>query len=107
MSLLFTEIPNYDASLYTSERLFAVAKDGCRIPISLVYRRDRKLDSNNYCLLYGICAFLIVLIAFLVYVLISSIFFPLSCRLWCIRSNRRARMRGQPSAAAGPRCGVR
>src|SRR5256885_2410651 len=32
----------YDASRYQSERLYATAADGTRIPVSLVYRKDRK-----------------------------------------------------------------
>ncbi|MBC8160618.1 MAG: S9 family peptidase [Roseiflexaceae bacterium] len=36
------EIPSgYNAALYVSERLEATAADGSRVPISLVYRRDR------------------------------------------------------------------
>ena len=36
------EIPSgYDASLYTSERQWATARDGTRVPVSIVYRRDR------------------------------------------------------------------
>ena len=31
----------YDASLYASERLWAPARDGKRIPVSLAYRKDR------------------------------------------------------------------
>ena len=31
----------YDASLYATERLWATAPDGARVPISIVYRRDR------------------------------------------------------------------
>jgi len=35
------EIPSgYDAALYTSERIWAVASDGARIPLSIVYRKD-------------------------------------------------------------------
>ena len=36
------EVPGgFDRSLYASERVFATAADGARIPISLVYRRDK------------------------------------------------------------------
>jgi len=31
----------YDASLYATERVWAIARDGARIPVSLVYRKDR------------------------------------------------------------------
>jgi oligopeptidase B len=43
----------YDSALYASERLHAVAADGTRIPISLVYRRDVLRDGNAPLLLYG------------------------------------------------------
>ena len=42
------EVPGgFDRSLYASERLFATASDGSRIPVSVVYRRDRKLKGKN------------------------------------------------------------
>jgi len=37
----------YDPSLYKSERVTATASDGTRIPISLVYRKDLKLDGSR------------------------------------------------------------
>ena len=41
------EVPGgFDRTLYASERAFATAEDGARIPVSLVYRRDRKTDNN-------------------------------------------------------------
>ena len=43
----------YDPALYTSERLWATAADGTRIPLSLVYRRDRPRDPGSPALLYG------------------------------------------------------
>ena len=36
----------YDASQYTSAREWAIAPDGTRVPISLVYRHDTKLDGT-------------------------------------------------------------
>lgn len=42
----------FDRSLYASERVFATAKDGVRIPISLVYRRD-SFDHKNPLYVYG------------------------------------------------------
>ncbi|MFM2042344.1 MAG: hypothetical protein RLY86_920 [Pseudomonadota bacterium] len=49
------EIPSgYDASLYTSERLLAPARDGkTMIPISLVYRKDRPTDGSAPLHVYG------------------------------------------------------
>jgi oligopeptidase B len=48
-----TEVPGYDASLYNSERVFATASDGTKIPISLVYKKGLKMDGKNPMLLYG------------------------------------------------------
>ncbi len=48
-----TEVPGYNPSLYTSERLFATATDGTRIPISVVYKKGLKMDGKNPMLLYG------------------------------------------------------
>ncbi len=44
-----TEVPGgYDPSKYKSERAWATAKDGTRIPISVVYRKDlKKEDGSN------------------------------------------------------------
>ncbi len=37
------EVPGgFDASLYASERVHAAAQDGVQVPISLIYRRDRR-----------------------------------------------------------------
>ena len=43
----------YDPSQYASEALTAVAKDGTRIPISLVYRKSMRQDGPQPMLLYG------------------------------------------------------
>jgi oligopeptidase B len=41
------EVPGgFDRTLYTSERVFAIAEDGTRVPVSIVYRRDRKTTAN-------------------------------------------------------------
>jgi oligopeptidase B len=47
----------YDPSHYTSERIFATAKDGAKIPISLVYKKGIKRDGTNPLLLYGYGAY--------------------------------------------------
>ncbi len=48
------EVPGgFDRELYGSERLFATADDGARIPVSLVYRKDRKGDGTNPLHVYG------------------------------------------------------
>jgi oligopeptidase B len=43
----------YDPSQYVSERRYATAADGVRIPISLVHRRGLRRDGRNPMLLYG------------------------------------------------------
>ena len=44
----------FDQSNYRTERLWATAEDGVRVPVSLVYRKDRlKRDGNNPLLLDG------------------------------------------------------
>jgi len=50
-------VPGYDPALYASERTFATARDGTRVPISLVYRKDRRLASPQPLLLYGYGAY--------------------------------------------------
>jgi oligopeptidase B len=43
----------FDPSDYESERLFATADDGVRVPISIVYRKGIELDGSNPLLLYA------------------------------------------------------
>ena len=43
----------YDPTKYVSERLWATARDGTKIPISIVYRKDVKRDGSAPMLLYG------------------------------------------------------
>lgn len=43
----------YDATKYQSERIYATASDGMKIPISLVYKKDLKRDGTRPVLLYG------------------------------------------------------
>jgi oligopeptidase B len=54
---LIKQIPvlgDYDPAHYRSQRLFATAKDGTRIPISLFHRADLDLAAGPHpCLLYG------------------------------------------------------
>lgn len=44
---------SYDQTLYTSERIYASAADGARVPISLVYRKGARRESGNPLLLYA------------------------------------------------------
>jgi len=47
----------YDASLYAMERTYATAPDGTRVPIGLIYRKDKKSASRNPLVLYGYGAY--------------------------------------------------
>jgi oligopeptidase B len=48
------EVPGgFDRTNYKSERVFATASDGTKIPMSIVYRRGVKLDGSAPLLLYG------------------------------------------------------
>jgi oligopeptidase B len=44
---------DFDSGNYKSERLFAAAGDGIKIPVSIVYRKDKKETGGNPLLLYG------------------------------------------------------
>nr|MBA2626095.1 S9 family peptidase [Acidimicrobiia bacterium] len=43
----------YDPERYTTERQWATAEDGTRVPLSLVYRKDRPTGAGGPALLYG------------------------------------------------------
>jgi oligopeptidase B len=48
------EIPGgFDRELYASERVFATASDGVRVPVSLVYRKDKRKAGENPLYVYG------------------------------------------------------
>jgi oligopeptidase B len=47
----------YDRNDYVSERIWATAPDGVRVPISLVRRRDVTMSGSNPTLLYGYGAY--------------------------------------------------
>jgi oligopeptidase B len=48
------EIPGgFDRTLYASERTHAAAPDGVQVPVSLVYRKDRRAPSGNPLYVYG------------------------------------------------------
>jgi len=44
---------NFDKNNYESQRVWATAADGTKIPISMVYRKGIKRDGSNPLLLYG------------------------------------------------------
>jgi oligopeptidase B len=48
-----TPAPGYDPSRYVTERVWATARDGTRIPISLVYRKGFRKDGTGAMLQYG------------------------------------------------------
>ncbi|HSM64432.1 MAG TPA: prolyl oligopeptidase family serine peptidase, partial [Gillisia sp.] len=43
----------FDKDNYTTERMWAKAEDGNKIPVSLVYRKDLKMDGSNPLLQYA------------------------------------------------------
>nr|WP_321224056.1 S9 family peptidase [uncultured Psychroserpens sp.] len=45
--------PNFNKNNYTSERIWATAQDGTKIPMSIVRRKDTKLDGNAPLLQYA------------------------------------------------------
>ena len=46
-------VGGYDKSQYTSERIFATARDGAKVPISIVYKKTTKKDGSAPLLLTG------------------------------------------------------
>ena len=50
-------VGGYDAAAYTTERIFAPAPDGVRVPVSLVYRKGLARDGSAPALLYGYGAY--------------------------------------------------
>lgn len=47
------ETPGYDASKYTSERQWVSARDGVKVPLSIVYRKDFERNGKAPLLLYA------------------------------------------------------
>jgi oligopeptidase B len=47
----------YDASLYATERLWVTARDGARVPVSIVYRKGFPRDGSGKLYLYGYGAY--------------------------------------------------
>ncbi len=52
-----TVLGGYDPSHYVTERQWAIAPDGTRVPMSIVARRDVARDGTAPCLLYGYGAY--------------------------------------------------
>src|SRR5258707_11412219 len=47
------DVPNYDASQFASERIYATASDGTKIPLSIVYKKPLVRDGKRPMLLYA------------------------------------------------------
>jgi oligopeptidase B len=47
------EVPGYDPSQYLSECLWATARDGVKVPISIVYKKGFRRDGHGPLFLYG------------------------------------------------------
>ncbi len=50
-------IAGYDPSKYASDLVFATARDGTRVPVSMVYRKGMRRDGSSPCFLYGYGAY--------------------------------------------------
>jgi oligopeptidase B len=48
-----TPAPNYDPAQYATERVWATARDGTKVPVSLVYKKGFKRDGSAAMLQYG------------------------------------------------------
>ncbi len=46
-------VGGYDKSLYHSERIYAIGRDGNKVPISMVYKKDMRKDAQQNLLLYA------------------------------------------------------
>jgi oligopeptidase B len=47
------DVPNYDASQFASERIYATAADGTKVPLSIVYKKPLVRDGKRPLLLYA------------------------------------------------------
>ena len=46
-------VPTYNAENYVSERIFATARDGRKVPVSILMGKNTKLDGSSPLLIYG------------------------------------------------------
>ncbi len=51
------EVKGFQRDLYASERLWFTAQDGVKVPVSLVYRKDKFVSGANPLLVYGYGAY--------------------------------------------------
>jgi oligopeptidase B len=56
-TLKVTSIPGYDAAQYVTERVWVTARDGARIPVSLLHKKNWKQDGKGALLQYGYGAY--------------------------------------------------
>jgi oligopeptidase B len=47
------DVPNYDATRYEAKRVHAVASDGTKVPITLLYKKGTTPDGKNPAYIYG------------------------------------------------------
>jgi oligopeptidase B len=47
------DVPNYDASQFASERIYATSADGTKVPLSIVYKKPLVRDGKRPLLLYA------------------------------------------------------
>ncbi len=47
------DVPNYDASRYEAKRAYATAKDGTKVPITMLYKKGTTTDGKNPTFIYG------------------------------------------------------
>ena len=52
-TLVFKPTIRFDFTAYQTEQVFATSKDGTRVPMFLIHRRDMVKDGNNPTILYG------------------------------------------------------
>ena len=52
-SELYKPEMNFDFNKYTTEQIFYKSKDGTKVPMFIVHKKDLKLNGNNPTLLYG------------------------------------------------------
>jgi oligopeptidase B len=56
-TLKVTAIPGYDRNQYVTERVWVTARDGARVPVSLLHKKDWKRDGKGALFQYGYGAY--------------------------------------------------
>jgi len=46
-------VGDFSSDNYKSDRIYTTARDGVKVPVSIVYHKDTKIDGNAPCLLYA------------------------------------------------------